>query len=153
MDKLKKRFIAIFMAMAMTLCFTISAFAAEPVDVISPASTISTEEASTRSSVGDVIAAGSTQISGGSGILYVTLPTWNLFADLQAGIGYIDNNNIIVKCSVRTPSGTIINLGAISGNGSRTSPYEITLAESGTYAFYFTSASTTPYEVVGYIFD
>ena len=84
MDKLKKRFIAILMAMAMTLCFTISAFAAEPVDVISPASTISTEEASTRSNLGDVLAAGSAQITGGIGVVYVNLPTWNLFADLQA---------------------------------------------------------------------
>lgn len=153
MDKLKKRFIAILMAMAMTLCFTISAFAAEPVDVISPASTISTEEASTRASVGNVVAAGATQINGGSGVLYVTLPTWNLFADLQAGIGYTEDNNNVVTCTVRTPNGTILNLGSIRGTGSLTNTYEVPFAESGTYAFYFTSSIATPYEVVAYIFD
>lgn len=152
MDKLKKRFIAILMAMAMTLCFTISAFAAEPVDVISPASTISTEEASTRSNLGDVLAAGSAQITGGIGVVYVNLPTWNLFADLQAGIGYTTDNGAVV-CSVITPNGETYNLGAVSGTGSRSISVELPFAPSGTYAFYFTSAISTPFEAVAYIFD
>ena len=152
MDKLKKRFIAIFMAMAMTLCFTISAFAAEPVDVISPASTISTEEASTRASVGKVIGFNAQTIQGPLASINVTLSSMNFNADFVAQIGYTSENSPII-CHVITPSGEDIYLGTISGSGSSTPPYEMFYAKAGTYKFTFQTTITSPIEVAAYIYD
>lgn len=151
-----KRFCTIIMTLALAIGCSASAFAAEPADVLSiEATTVSSEasaEASTRASFGDVIAAGSTTIYGGSGFLYVTLPTWNLWADIQAGIDSTTRNDT-VRCTVVTPDGDEVYLGVISGSGSRTSAAEITYAPAGTYAFYFSSANTEPYSVCGFIYD
>ena len=156
---LMKRFSTIFLALAMAIGCSVSAFAAEPTDVLSaePAAIaseadVASEEASTRASLGDVIAAGSTTIYGGSGFLYVTLPTWNLWADLQAGIDSTSQNGN-VRCTVVTPDGDEVYLGNISGSGSRTSTVEITYAPAGTYEFYLSSANTAPFDVCAFIFD
>lgn len=158
MHGMKKRFLAILMTLAMAIGFTTSVFAAEPADVLSTEPTavateaaVVSEEASTRSA-GDVLALGSTTIYGGSGFLYVTLPTWNLWADLQAGIDRISQNGA-VRCTVVTPDGDDVYLGIISGSGSRTSTAEITYAPAGTYAFYFSSANTEPFDVCAFIYD
>ncbi len=152
MDKLKKRFIAILMAMAMTLCFTISAFAAEPVDVISPASTISTEEASTRASVGKQIAFGATTINNGSGSLTVHLSSGNFFADIVAQIAFTPVNSVVtVTCT--TPDNDVIYLGNMVGTGARSNSYELLYAPKGDYTFFFSSAITEPYEVAVYFYD
>lgn len=159
MHGMKKRFLAILMTLAMAIGFTTSVFAAEPADVLSTEptavateATVVSEEASTRANLGDVIATNATTIYGGSGVLYVTLPTWNLWADLVAGIGYTSQSGL-VNVTVTTPNGDVINLGSISGSGSRTFSYEMAYAPSGTYAFYFSSANTSPMEVVAYIYD
>lgn len=153
MHSFKKRLVAILLTLAMAISFSATAFAAEPtkVDTFDPAP-ISSEEVSTRASLGDVIATNATTIYGGSGVLYVTLSNWNLWADLQAGIGYTSQSGV-VNVTVTTPSGEVINLGSISGSGSRTNSHELTYAPSGTYAFYFSSAISSPIEVVAYIYD
>ena len=158
MHGMKKRFLAILMTLAMAIGFTTSVFAAEPADVLSTEPTavateaaVASEEASTRSA-GDVIATNATTIYGGSGVLYVTLPTWNLWADLVAGIGYTSQSGL-VNVTVTTPSGEVINLGSITGSGSRTNSHELGYAPAGTYAFYFSSANTSPMEVVAFIYD
>lgn len=155
---LMKRFSTIFLALAMAIGCSVSAFAAEPTDVLSaePAAIaseadVASEEASTRAA-GDVIAAGTTTIYGGSGFLYVTLPTWNLWTDIQAGIDKTSQNGP-VRCTVVLPNGHEVYLGNISGSGSRTSTVEIGFAEAGTYKFYFSSANTEPFDVCGFIFD
>ena len=109
-------------------------------------------EASTRASLGDVIAAGSTTIYGGSGFLYVKLPTWNLWADIQAGIDLTSQNGP-VRCTVVTPDGDELYLGTISGSGSRTGTAELTYAPAGTYQFYFSSSNTSPFDVCAFIYD
>ena len=159
MHGMKKRFLAILMTLAMAIGFTTSVFAAEPADVLSTEPTavateaaVASEEASTRASLGDVIAAGSATITGGSGAVYVTLPTWNLWADIVAGIAYTPQNGV-VTCTVVTPSGNELYLGAISGTGSTTRAYEVGYAPAGTYTFYFSSAISSPFEVVAYIYD
>ena len=158
MHGMKKRFLAILMTLAMAIGFTTSVFAAEPADVLSTEPTavateaaVVSEEASTRSA-GNLLAGSATTIYGGSGVLYVTLPNWNLWADLRAGIGYTTDNSP-VTCTVLTPDGDSLYLGAMSGSGSYTSYYELPYAPSGTYAFYFSSANSSPFEVVGQIFD
>ena len=151
MHSMKKRFIALLMTLAMALSFTATAFAAEPTKAKTAELTSVSEEASTRSA-GDVIASNATTIYNGSGVLYVTLPTWNMWADLQAGIGYTSQSGV-VNVTVTTPSGEVINLGSISGSGSRTNYHELTYAPAGTYAFYFSSAISSPMEVIAYIFD
>ena len=152
MSNMKKRFFAILMTLVMALSLSVSAFAAEPSDVITgqPISAAS-QEASTRSA-GDVIAGGSGTIYNGNGFLYVTLSTWNLWADLQAGIDSISQNNP-VRCTVVTPDGDDVYLGIISGSGSRTDLAELTIAPAGTYAFYFNSANTEPFDVCAFIYD
>lgn len=151
-----KRFSAIIMALAMAIGCSASAFAAEPNDVLSaePAvvSSAETTEASTRASIGKVIATNTTTIYGGSGSLSVNLVSGNFFADVAAQIGYAPKNSL-VHCSVLTPSGQTIDLGSISGTGSKTYSEELAYAQSGTYIFYFTSAMSEPYDVIGYIFD
>ena len=153
MSIIKKRLFALLMTMVMALSLSVSAFAAEPSNIITedPATLVS-EEVSTRSSLGKVIAAGATTIYDGSGTLNVALPSGNFFADIVAQIGYADQNGI-VTCSVLTPDGTTISLGNIVGTGSRTYAYELLYAPAGTYRFYFTSTISTPYEVAAFIYD
>ncbi len=153
MHSFKKRLVAILLTLAMAISFSATAFAAEPtkVDTFDPAP-ISSEEVSTRASLGDVIAAGATTIYGGSGSLSVYLSSGNFWADIVAQIGYTDQGGI-VTCGVRTPDGDVLDLGNISGTGSRTNSYELFYAPAGTYTFYFSSAITTPYEVAAFIYD
>lgn len=151
MSIIKKRLFALLMTVVMALSLSVSAFAAEPVDVTAePTATVS-EEASTRSA-GDVIAGASGTIYGGSGFLYVTLPTWNMWADIRAGIDSTTQNSL-VTCTVVTPDGRELYLGTISGSNSRTGYVEIAYAPAGTYEFYFSSAMTEPFDVCGFIYD
>ena len=83
----------------------------------------------------------------------VYLTSGNFWADLVAGIGYTSESNSPVIVTVTTPDGDVVDLGAITGSGSTTNSYELFYAPAGTYVFYFTSAISTPYEVVGYIYD
>lgn len=159
MVSIKKRLIALLMTLVMALGLSVSAFAAEPVDVTAEPVDVTaeptaaaSEEASTRESLGDIIAAGATTIYGGSGTLAVTLPSGNFWADIVAQIGYADRvSNVTV--TVLTPDGDVLSLGTIAGNGSCTTPYEVFYASAGTYYFYFASAIGTPYEVAAYIYD
>ena len=150
MVSIKKRLVALLMTLVMALGLSVSAFAAEPVDVTAEP-TAASEEVSTLSA-GDVIAGASGTIYGGSGFLYVTLPSWNMWADIQAGIDFT-SQSAPVTCTVVTPSGTELYLGTISGSGSRTGYAEVGLAPAGTYSFYFSSANTEPFDVVGIIYD
>ena len=157
---MKRRFWALLLTLAMAIGFTTSAFADEPAKPVAISSTSVSEEVSevyaseevSPRAAGDVIAAGNTTIYGGSGFLYVTLPTWNLWADIQAGINSTSHNGP-VRCTVVLPNGNEVYLGNISGSGSRTSLVEIGFAEAGTYAFYFNSANPDPFEVCGFIYD
>ncbi len=151
MYNVKKRLVALIMTLVMAVGFSASAFAAEPATVtpVEPASV--SNEVSTMA-LGDIIAAGSTTIYGGSGTLNVYLSSSNYWTDFVAGIGYTSQNGPVV-CSVTTPSGDTISLGTIYGSGSTTSSREIFYAPSGTYSFYFYSANTEPMEVVAYIYD
>lgn len=152
MSTMKKRLLALLMTLVLALSLSVSAFAAEPTNVITEDSAASvSEEASTRAS-GDVIGGASGTIYGGSGFLYVTLPTWNLWADLQAGIDFTSQNGA-VTCTVVMPDGEEVYLGIISGSGSRTGHSEVTIAPAGTYAFYFSSANTEPFDVCAFIYD
>lgn len=151
MYNVKKRLVALIMTLVMAVGFSASAFAAEPTTVtpVEPASV--SNEVSTMA-LGDQLAFGATTITGGSGVLYVNLPSGNFWADLVAGIGYSSQNSP-VAVTVTTPDGNIIDLGTISGSGSSTYSYELFYAPAGTYAFYFTSAITSSFEVVAYIYD
>lgn len=152
MSIIKKRLFALLMTMVMALSLSVSAFAAEPVDVTQEPTAVASEEVSTLSSLGDIIAGNTTTINGGSGSLAVTLPSGNFWTDFVAQIGYADRvTNVTV--TVRTPSGEVLSLGTIAGSGSRTTPYEMFYAPAGTYYFYFVSALDTPYEVAGFIYD
>lgn len=153
MHNIKKRLVALLMTLVMALSLSATAFAAEPTNIITEDSAASvSEEASTRASLGDVIAFGATTIYGGSGVLYVTLPSGNFWADIVAGIGYTSESGAIAV-SVTTPDGDVIDLSTLSGSGSYTRPYELIYAPSGTYAFYFLSTISSPIEVVAYIYD
>lgn len=151
MYNVKKRLVALIMTLVMAVGFSASAFAAEPATVtpVGPASV--SNEVSTRAT-GDQLAFGATTITGGSGTLSVYLSSGNFWADLVAGIGYSSQNGTVM-CSVTTPNGTYIDLGTITGSGSRTSAYELFYAEAGTYTFSFFSAMTSSFEVVAYIYD
>lgn len=158
---MKNRFLALLLTLVMAIGFTTSAYADEPAKSVAVSSTSvseevsevsASEEVSPRASLGDVIASNATTIYGGSGVLYVTLPSWNLWADLEASIGYTSQTGL-VNVTVTTPTGEVINLGSISGSGSKTRSYELAYAPSGTYAFYFSSANSAPMEVVGRIYD
>ena len=153
MSNQKKRVFAILMTLVMALSLSVSAFAAEPSDVITgqPISAAS-EEASTRQSLGSVIAMGATTITNGYGSMDVYLSNGNFWADLVAQIDIIDGS-YLVSVSVVTPDGDYINLGNIWGQGSRTNPYELTYAKAGKYTFTFYSACPTPYEVAAFIYD
>lgn len=102
--------------------------------------------------LGNVIATGTMTIYGGSGILTVTLPSGNWFADLRAGIAYAEQRGI-VNCTVLAPDGNHYNLGTLSGSGSSTGAHQITYAPAGEYKFYFESGLTGEYKVVAYIHD
>lgn len=103
-------------------------------------------------SAGAIIATGTTTIYNGSGTLKVTLTSGNWWADIAAGIAYTERSGV-VNCTVKTPSGEVISLGSISGSGSSTGSKQITYAPAGDYLFYFSSAISTPYKVVAYIYD
>lgn len=153
MHSFKKRLVAILLTLAMAISFSATAFAAEPtkVDTFDPAP-ISSEEVSTRASLGDVIAAGATTIYGGSGSLSVYLSSGNFWADIVAQIDYAPQSGI-VSVSVVTPNGDFINLGDISGSGSRTYSYELAYAPAGTYTFSFYTAITSGIDVSARIYD
>lgn len=152
MVSIKKRLIALLMTLVMALSLSVSAFAAEPVDVTQGLTTAASEEISTRQSLGNQLAFNATTITGGSGVLYVTLPSGNYWADFVAKIGYTSQSGLVI-CSVTTPNGKYIDLGVISGSGSSTRAHEEFYAPAGTYAFYFSSANTEPMEVAAYIYD
>lgn len=152
MSIIKKRLFALLMTMVMALSLSVSAFAAEPVNITQEPTATASEEASTRASLGDVIAFGATTITGGSGALEVYLPSGNFWADIVAGIGYTSEDSA-VKITVTTPDGDVINMGSIYGSGSSTYSYELFYAPAGTYIFYFSSANSSPMEVVAYIYD
>ena len=153
MSNMKKRFFAILMTLVMALSLSVSAFAAEPSDVITgqPISAAS-EEASTRASLGPVIAVGATTITNGYGSLDVYLSPGNFWADIVAQIDLMDGD-YTVSVSVLTPDGDSINLGNIVGQGSKTYSYELAYARAGTYHFSFYSACPTPYDVSAFIYD
>lgn len=129
-----------------------SAFAADSAVVPSRDSAVSQEEGVEPLGAGSVIAFGAGTIYNGSGNISVVLQSGNFFADLQAGIGYAPQEGV-VTCYVEAPNGEVYYLGAISGTGSFTTPYELTYAPAGTYVFHFMSANPFEFEVVGYIFD
>ena len=107
-------------------------------------------DASTRASLGKVLATGTATIHG-TGTLTINLPSGNWWADFVAGIGYTPQSGV-VNCSVRTPDGKTFSLGSISGTGSRTDSHEEAYAPAGNYTFYF--MSTIPeYQVIAYIYD
>ena len=152
MVSIKKRLFALLMTMVMALSLSVSAFAAEPVDITQEPTAVASEEVSTRSSLGDVIAANSTTITGGYGSMDVYLSSGNYWADLVAQVD-IMSGNYTVSISVITPDGDFIPLGDITGPGSKTYPYEVFYASSGTYTFTFYSACPTPFDVSAFIFD
>lgn len=156
-----KKFLALFMTFIMVFCFSVSAVAAEPEKVNDELSLVSeetvvsesvSEQAEPRASLGDVIAANATTIYGGSGTLSVYLSSMNFWTDIYAQIDYM-NENSMVSVAVTTPSGTVIDLGTISGSGSQTFPYELAYAPSGTYTFSFYSATTAPFGVSAFLCD
>ena len=154
MVSIKKRLVALIMTLVMALSLSATAFAAEPTNIIvkDPATASVSEETSTMSSLGDVIAGNFTTIYGGSGSLTVYLSKGNFFADIMAQIDYTDQNGI-VTVSVLTPDGNTISMGDIVGSGSQTFAYELFYAPAGDYRFYFTSTITTPYQVSAFIYD
>ena len=152
MSIIKKRLFALLLTMVMALSLSVSAFAAEPVDVTAEPSTAASEEVSTRASLGPVIAMSATTITGGFGSMDVNLSKGNFWADLVAQIDIMDGN-YTVSVSVKTPDGDYIDLGNIVGAGSKTYSCELAYAKAGTYTFTFYSACPTPYEVSAFIFD
>ena len=153
MVSIKKRLVALLMTLVMALSLSATAFAAEPTNIIveDPATASVSEETSTMS-LGKQLAFGAGTITGGSGSVSVYLPSGNFWADLVATIGYSSNNDIVI-CSVVTPDGDDLSLGAIAGTGSSTSSYELFYAPAGTYTFYFYTANPLPVEVAAYIYD
>lgn len=148
MKKTVKRTLSLILALVILGSTCCIAFAAE-------SNTPKQVEANTEISpmgLGSVIATNATTIYGGSGALYVTLPKGNWWADIVAGIGYTDQN-CVVSVTVQDPDGEVYRLGSIAGSGSRTGSIQLTYAPAGTYIFYFVSATTTPMEVVAYIYD
>ena len=152
MSIIKKRLFALLMTMVMALSLSVSAFAAEPVDVTQEPTATTSKEVSTLQSLGPVIAMGSTTITGGYGSMDVYLSQGNFWADLVGQIDIMDGN-YSVSVSVITPDGDSINLGNIVGAGSRTNPCELAYAKAGTYRFAFYSACPSPYHVAAFIYD
>lgn len=151
-----KRFVSIFMALAIVCTFSSVAFASDvPATVPSRDIAVSQDADAleeSRSSLGDIIASGATTIYGGSGVLRVYLPTTNFWTDLVAGIGYTPQSGV-VTVTVTTPNNQSIYLGSMSGTGSTTSSQELAYAPAGTYYFYFTSAIQEPMEVYARLYD
>lgn len=151
-----KRFVSIFMALAIVCTFSSVAFASDvPANVPSRDIAVSQDaDASeeSRSSLGDIIASGATTIYGGSGVVSVYLHSGNFFADLVAGIGYTPESGV-VTVSVLTPNNESIYLGAIAGSGSMTRSHELGYCPAGTYYFYFSSGIQSPMEVYARIYD
>ena len=156
-----KKFLALFMTFIMVFCFSVSAVAAEPEKVNDELSLVSeetvvsesvSEQAEPRASVGGVIAAGTTTLSNGVGIIKVNLPSGNFWADLVAQIDYTGDNSVI-SVSVVTPNNDVINLGGVSGSGNSTTPVEMTYAPAGDYTFSFYSPSSYPARVTAMICD
>ena len=138
LNKLFKRFLAVIMTIAIAASFSTTAFAEESSNVVPTDQNTASEEVSTQS-LGNVIAAATGTITGGSGIIYVDLPAGNWWADLQAQIGYSSQRGV-VSCTVRTPNGESISLGSMSGTGSYSNSVEVLYAPAGTYQFYFYTA-------------
>ena len=138
LNKLFKRFLAVIMTIAIAASFSTTAFAEESSNVVPTDQSTASEEVSTQS-LGNVIAAATGTITGGSGIIYVDLPAGNWWADLQAQIGYSSQSGV-VSCTVRTPDGESISLGSMSGTGSYSNSVEVLYAPAGTYQFYFYTA-------------
>ena len=151
MNKLFKRFLAVIMTIAIAASFSTTAFAEESSNVVPTDQNTASEEVSTQS-LGNVIGMGTGTITGGSGVVYVDLPSWNLWADLQAGIGYSSERGV-VSCTVLAPNGNSYSLGSMSGTGSYSGSIELAYAPAGQYAFYFYTAITSPIEVVAFIYD
>lgn len=151
LNKLFKRFLAVIMTIAIAASFSTTAFAEESSNVVPTDQNTASEEVSTQS-LGDVIAAGTGTITGGSGIIYVDLPAGNWWADLQAQIGYSSQTGV-VSCIVSTPDGNTYSLGSMAGTGSYSNSAEVLYAPAGTYQFYFYTAITSPIEVIALIYD
>lgn len=151
LNKLFKRFLAVIMTIAIAASFSTTAFAEESSNVVPTDQSTASEEVSTQS-LGDVIAAGTGTITGGSGIIYVDLPAGNWWADLQAQIGYSSQTGV-VSCIVSTPDGNTYSLGSMAGTGSYSNSAEVLYAPAGTYQFYFYTAITSPIEVIALIYD
>lgn len=151
LNKLFKRFLAVIMTIAIAASFSTTAFAEESSNVVPTDQNTASEEVSTQS-LGDVIGMGTGTITGGSGIVYVDLPSGNWWADLRAGIGYASETGV-VSCTVLAPNGNSYPLGSMAGTGSYTGAAELTYAPAGTYQFYFYTAISSPIEVVAYIYD
>ena len=150
-----KRFVSIFMALAIVCTFSSVAFASDvPANVPSRDTAVSqnADEAVEERSLGNIIASGATTIYGGSGILSVHLNSGNFWADIVTGIGYSSESGG-VTVSVLTPDDELINLGSMAGSGSTTRSYEMVYAPAGDYLFYFSSAVQTPMEVYARIYD
>lgn len=148
-----KRFIGIMLSALMAFSASTSAFAAESADVsndtnIQEVNTVSTD-ASDRA-LGKILATGATTINNGIGSMTLTLPSGHYNVNYLAQIGYAEQR-VPVVCSVRDPEGYLFNLGTIIGTNSSTDAYSVSYAPAGTYTFYFSSASNTPYTVFAYI--
>ena len=150
LNKLFKRFLAVIMTIAIAASFSTTAFAEEPTSAVPADQNTVNQEVSTQS-LGDVLIAGTGTITGGSGIISVTLPSGNWWADLRAGIGYSSEIGV-VSCTVRTPDGDSYSLGSMAGTGSYTGSVELVYAPAGTYQFYFYTAISTPIEVIALIY-
>ena len=152
MSIIKKRLFALLMTVVMALSLSVSAFAAEPIDVTQEPTTVASEEASTRQSLGPVIAMGATTITDGYGTIDVYLSQGNFWADLVGQIDIMDGN-YMVSVSVTTPDGDYIDLGNLVGTGSKTYACELAYAKAGTYRFSFYSICPSPYDVSAFIYD
>ena len=145
-----KRFIGIMMSALMAFSASTSAFAAESADVsndtnIQEVDTVSTD-ASDRA-LGKILASGVGTINNGIGTVTAYLPSSHSSVYILAQVGY-SSVNVPVSCSVTTPDGNTINLGTISGTGDTTYTYPLSYAPRGNYVFKFTSANTSPYNMV-----
>ena len=152
MQKIVKRFLGIMMSTLMACSVSTNAFAAESVDSSDSKNTMVQEvnEASADASdraLGKILASSVGTINNGIGTVSVYLPSGHSSAYLLAQIGY-SSVSAPVSCSVTTPNGYTINLGTISGTGSTTSAYHLSNVPQGNYTFKFSSANTSPYNMV-----
>ena len=145
------------MLLAMSLfCLPLSVYAKEETPEELPSQEVAemqaVDDGIAPQAVGKVLATGTTTIYNGSGTLTITLPSGNWGADVAAGIAYVERSGLIT-CSVTTPDGDVVSLGSISGSGSNTGTRQLLYAPAGQYHFYFSSAISTPYKVIAYIYD